>query len=37
MNPENIMAKAFLNMGDNAEKIGTLNVTPDLLETIMNK
>ena len=34
MDPGALMAKAFLQMGENAGKIGTLNMTPDLLEAI---
>jgi hypothetical protein len=37
MEPGTIMAKAFMEMGENAGKIGTLNMTPDLLETIVGK
>ena len=35
MDPKTLMAKAFLEMGENADKIGSLNMTPDLLETVM--
>lgn len=34
MDPSTLMAKAFMNIGQNADKIGTLNFTPDLLQTI---
>ena len=37
MKPETLMAKAFRDMGTNAAKIGALNITPDLLETIVQK
>lgn len=37
MDPGTLMAKAFMEMGENARKIGTLNMTPDLLESIMNR
>ena len=37
MDPGTLMAKAFKDMGTNAGKIGVLNITPDLLETIVNK
>ena len=29
------MAKAFMNIGENADKIGTLNMTPDLLQSVI--
>ncbi len=32
--PGTLMARAFMNLGENADKIGTLNMTPDLLQTI---
>jgi len=35
MDPKALMAKAFIELGENAGKIGTLNMTPDLLETII--
>jgi hypothetical protein len=34
-NPGLLMAKAFLEIGANAEQIGNLNITPDLLQSIM--
>ena len=37
MDPGTLMAKAFMEMGENAGKIGTLNITPDLLETIAGR
>ncbi len=37
MDPGKLMAKAFAELGENAGKIGTLNITPDLLETIAGK
>ena len=37
MDPKALMAKAFMELGENAGKIGTLNMTPDLLETIIGK
>ncbi|MBR1851841.1 MAG: hypothetical protein IJ794_01495 [Lachnospiraceae bacterium] len=36
MEPSALMAKAFLELGENAGKIGTLNMTPDLLESMIN-
>lgn len=36
MDPSILMAKAFMNIGENADKIGTLNMTPDLLQSIVN-
>ena len=30
-------AKAFMEIGDKADKIGVLNVTPDLLDTLTEK
>jgi hypothetical protein len=35
MKPEQLMASAFSNLAENAEKIGQLNVSPDLLREIM--
>ncbi len=32
--PGTLMAMGFMNLGENADKIGTLNITPDLLQTI---
>ncbi len=37
MDPQALMAKAFMELGENAGKIGTLNMTPDLLQTIIGK
>ena len=37
MDPKSLMAKAFLELGENAGKIGMLNMTPDLLETIVGR
>ena len=34
-NPQNQMALAFRELAENAQKIGTLNITPDLLDRIM--
>lgn len=34
MDPKALIAKAFMEIGDKAERIGNLNVTPDLLKTI---
>lgn len=34
MEPEKIIAQAFNNLASNSEKIGTLNITPDLLESL---
>ena len=34
MDPGTLMAKGFMNIGENADKIGTFNLTPDLLQTI---
>ena len=34
MDPEKIIAQAFNNLASNSEKIGTLNITPDLLESL---
>lgn len=36
MDSKALIAKAFLEIGNNADKIGTLNVSPDLLETLTN-
>lgn len=35
MEPSALMAKAFMNIGENAEKIGNFNMTPDLLQSIV--
>ena len=34
MDSKALIAKAFVEIGDKADKIGTLNVSPDLLETL---
>ena len=34
MDSKSLIAKAFVEIGDKADKIGVLNVTPDLLETL---
>ena len=34
MDPKTLMAKAFMELGENAGKIGTLNMTPELLAAI---
>lgn len=34
MKPDALMAKAFASIGENAQKIGTLNFAPDVLESI---
>ena len=34
MDPAALMAKAFLQMGENASRIGSLNLTPELLEAV---
>lgn len=34
MEPEKIIAQAFSNLASNSTKIGTLNITPDLLESL---
>lgn len=36
MEPGALMARAFMSIGENAEKIENLNMTPDLLKTIVN-
>jgi regulator of protease activity HflC (stomatin/prohibitin superfamily) len=35
--PQYTIALAFRQIAENAEKIGTLNITPDLLDSILNK
>ncbi|MMZ64893.1 hypothetical protein D1872_272530 [compost metagenome] len=35
MNPDKLIAIAFREMAENAEKIGQLNITPDLLQGLM--
>lgn len=37
MDPRALIAKAFVNIGGNAQKIGNLNVTPELLEALAGK
>lgn len=37
MEPEKLIAQAFQQLAGNSEKIGQLNITPDLLESVMNK
>lgn len=34
MGPDSLIAMAFRDLADKAEKIGTLNISPDLLETL---
>lgn len=34
--PGTLMARAFMSIGENADKIGTFNMTPDLLQAIAN-
>lgn len=36
MDSKSLIAKAFVEIGDKADKIGVLNVSPDLLETLAN-
>ncbi len=36
MDSKSLIAKAFAEIGDKADKIGVLNVSPDLLETLTN-
>lgn len=37
MEPEKMIAQAFNNLATNSERIGTLNITPDLLESLRNR
>jgi len=37
MNPETMIAQAFEKLAVNSDKIGTLNITPDLLESLTGK
>ncbi len=37
MDSKALIAKAFVEIGDKADKIGVLNVSPDLLETLTNE
>ncbi len=37
MEPDRIVAAAFQQLAENAEKIGVLNISPDLLQTLMKK
>jgi len=34
MAPEQMIARAFEKLAEGSEKIGTLNITPDLLESL---
>jgi len=34
-NPKSIIALAFRDLADGAQKIGSLNVTPDLLKSLL--
>jgi uncharacterized membrane protein YqiK len=34
MDPATLMARGFMSIGENADKIGNFNLTPDLLQTI---
>lgn len=35
MDPRTLIARAFVEIGENAQRIGNLNVTPELLENLM--
>jgi hypothetical protein len=35
-NPSSLIAMAFRDLADNAQKIGQLNISPDLLTTLLN-
>ena len=35
MKPDKLIALAFQNLADKADKIGQLNITPDLLQDLM--
>jgi len=37
MDPRQLIAKAFRDMADNASKVGQLNITPDLLRSLIEK
>jgi len=37
MEPDKLIAQAFQQLAGNSQKIGQLNITPDLLESVMNK
>lgn len=37
MEPEKLIAQAFQQLAGNSEKIGQLNITPDLLESVMGR
>ena len=37
MEPQTLIANAFQNLADNTEKIGHLNITPDLIREIMEE
>lgn len=36
MDSKTLIAKAFNSLAENTDKIGNLNISPDLLETLMN-
>lgn len=36
MDPAQMIAGAFINLADNADKIGNLNITPELLQELIN-
>ena len=36
MDSRALIARAFVEIGDKADKIGVLNVSPDLLESLTN-
>jgi hypothetical protein len=37
MNPAQLIAQSFQELGKNAAKIGQLNISPDLLQNLMEK
>ena len=37
MNPDKLIALAFQNLAANADKIGQLNISPDLLQGLLAK
>jgi prophage antirepressor-like protein len=37
MNPQQVISSAFKEIAENASNIGTLNITPDLLNNLMNQ
>ena len=37
LSPQTLLALAFKEMGENAEKIGTLTITPEILSSLLKE